>query len=92
VATRTVHLRIVGLVQGVSFRASARDQAVSLGLKGWVRNVPDGAVEAHASGDEGTIETFVAWFRTGPPEAQVTSVVHVDVTPEAGLTTFEVRW
>lgn len=72
-----VHLKISGRVQGVWFRASARDQARSLGLTGWVRNLSDGRVEAVAEGEEKTVESFVAWCRKGPHGARVEGV---DVT------------
>jgi len=71
---RRVHLRIRGSVQGVSFRASARDAAGKLGLKGWVRNVANGDVESIAEGDERAVEQYVAWCHQGPPEADVDTV------------------
>ena len=69
-----VHLIIVGRVQGVFYRASTREAAHALGLKGWVRNLPDGSVEAVAEGPEEAVERFVAWCRKGPPGAFVTDV------------------
>ncbi|MDW7709563.1 MAG: acylphosphatase [Deferrisomatales bacterium] len=67
---------VSGRVQGVFFRASTRDVARRLGLRGWVRNLPDGGVEAVFEGERGLVEEAVAWCRTGPPEARV---AHCDV-------------
>ena len=71
---RRVHLVIHGLVQGVFYRASTRDQAARRGLTGWVRNLPDGAVECVAEGDEATLRALVAWCHAGPPGARVERV------------------
>lgn len=68
------HLCIEGRVQGVFFRASAREEASRLGLKGWVRNCPDGSVEAVAEGEREKIAAFKAWCHRGPPGARVQSV------------------
>lgn len=85
-----VHLRIWGRVQGVFFRASTRDKAVLLGLRGWVRNRSDGTVEAVAEGEEAALQALVAWVHRGPPIADVTEV-EVMWEEEAGLRSFEVR-
>jgi acylphosphatase len=68
-----------GLVQGVFFRASTRDEAVRLGVDGWVRNLPDGTVEALFEGETKRVEEIVAWCHRGPTGAGVSSV---DVTWE----------
>ena len=88
-STRRVHLRIHGVVQGVSYRASARDAARALGLKGWVKNLRDGDVEAVAEGASEPLERFIAWCHHGPDEARVESV-HVGTAPEGVLGDFEV--
>lgn len=62
---------VSGRVQGVYFRQSAAQQAQGLGVRGWVRNRPDGRVEGMASGDAAALETFKAWLRHGPPAASV---------------------
>lgn len=69
-----VALRIKGRVQGVFFRDSARREAVRLGLTGWVRNCPDGDVEAVAEGDSQRVRDFVSWCRQGPRYANVEQV------------------
>lgn len=74
VANSRVHLKIAGRVQGVYYRASARQKAQSLGLTGWVMNCPDGSVEAVAEGSFAGIEEFIAWCRVGPTGARVANV------------------
>ncbi len=65
---------ISGLVQGVFFRASTREMAVSKGLKGWVRNLPDGNVEALFEGPIDIVEEAVKWCHRGPRGASVVNV------------------
>ena len=88
-----VRKRVVvdGVVQGVFFRSAAQRQAASLGLKGWVSNLPDGRVEAVFEGLEGAVDSAVAWSRTGPKRAIVTSVEVTEEEPE-GLSGFGVRY
>jgi acylphosphatase len=69
-----VQLTIRGRVQGVFYRASAAYEAQNLGLTGWVRNCPDGSVEAVAEGDRNKIEDLIAWCRRGPKGARVETV------------------
>lgn len=71
----TIHLLIKGEVQGVYFRASAKEQADRLGVSGWVRNTPEGNVEIVASGKEAALQQFIAWCRRGPARANVTDVI-----------------
>ena len=80
---RRAHLVIEGRVQGVFYRASAKDRADSLGLTGYVKNLPDGSVEAVAEGSADNINEFIAWCRTGPPNADV-SDVRVTFSPFIG--------
>ena len=61
-------------MQGVSFRFYARRRAQTLGLAGWVRNCPDGTVEAVVEGPSTAVGTFVDWAREGPPAANVDQV------------------
>lgn len=69
-----VHLKVHGRVQGVFYRQSTRDKAVTLGLRGWVRNEDDGTVVIQAFGDDTGLEQFIAWTKVGPPSATVTLV------------------
>ncbi len=61
-------------MQGVGFRYQARSRAQSLGLAGFVRNLPDGSVEAVFEGEEERVESMVEWSRHGPPGARVDDV------------------
>jgi acylphosphatase len=65
---------ITGRVQGVFYRASCRDEAAALGLAGWVRNNPDGSVEAEFEGPEADVLKILEWCRRGPPTAGVDRV------------------
>lgn len=65
------HVFISGDVQGVFFRANTRDTAVRLGLTGWVRNIPDGRVEAVFEGEKEKVEKALEFCRTGPAGAAV---------------------
>ena len=84
-------VRVTGRVQGVFFRDSARRNAERLGLSGWVRNSPDGAVEAVFEGPSEGVREMVRWCEQGPPDASVEDV-SVDFGPgREDLTGFEVR-
>ncbi|MFD8596630.1 acylphosphatase [Kitasatospora sp. NPDC059646] len=80
---------VSGTVQGVFFRDSCRRAAAEAGVAGWVRNLPDGRVEAVFEGDEAPVEHMVAWMRRGPARAEVE---HVEVVEEPleGLLVFAV--
>lgn len=71
---QTVHLTISGKVQGVFYRASAKEEADRLRLQGWVRNTATGAVEALVQGPAEAVNRFIAWCRQGPPRAKVREV------------------
>ena len=71
---KRVRVRIHGRVQGVFFRAEARSRAESLGIAGWVRNAPDGSVEALFEGEPERVDSMVEWCRRGPSGAHVTEV------------------
>lgn len=63
-----------GRVQGVFFRDSTRREAIRLGVTGWVRNCPDGTVEAHVEGAPDAVAALVTWSREGPRHADVDEV------------------
>ncbi len=73
-----------GRVQGVWFRESARQRAEQLGVGGWVRNRPDGAVEAELEGDSEDVDVLVGWFAHGPAQARVDSVAVEERAPVGG--------
>lgn len=78
-------LVVTGRVQGVFFRASTRDRARDAGVDGWVRNRPDGSVEAHLQGPTEAVEAVEAWVRDGGPrDAVVDGVEAHDVDPTEG--------
>jgi acylphosphatase len=72
--TLCVRCLVAGRVQGVFFRASTRNEAQTLGLTGYVRNLMDGRVEVVACGDKEAVETLREWLRKGPPDARVSGV------------------
>lgn len=85
-----VHAWVSGLVQGVAFRYHTRVLARELGVRGWVKNLPDGRVEVWAEGARADVERLVAWLRHGPPSAQV-SGVEVERANAQGLASFDVQ-
>lgn len=85
------HVLVRGRVQGVAFRHHTKLEARARGLRGWVRNLDDGRVEAWLEGGGAEVEEVVAWLRHGPPAARVDSVEVEDVAP-AGHERFVVRF
>jgi acylphosphatase len=71
---KKVHVLISGRVQGVWFRASTRNQALQLGIKGWVKNTSDEKVEAVFEGEEDKIKKMILWCKSGPKHAHVTNI------------------
>ena len=84
------HVRVTGRVQGVFYRAWAQGQARELGVSGWIRNCPDGSVEAHLGGDENCVERMIERMRRGPSNALVDDLAVEDAEPE-NLGRFELR-
>lgn len=85
----TRRLRIRGRVQGVWFRESMRREAERLKVTGWVRNLPDGGVEAVIQGAHPAVEALIVWSRSGPPLARVEQV---EIEPAEGqFSQFEKR-
>ena len=81
---------ISGRVQGVFFRDSCRRLARQHGVSGWVRNLPDGQVEAVFEGRAEDVDRLVEWVRRGPSRAVVAGVA-VQAEPPEGLSTFLIR-
>jgi acylphosphatase len=85
------HVRISGQVQGVFFRDSTREKAQRLNLRGWVKNLPDGRVEALFEGPAEKVREMIAWCEEGPQHASVENV-DTDFEDAGGdLSGFEVR-
>ena len=80
-----------GHVQGVGFRWAARGAALRLGLTGWVRNRPDGSVEALLEGSPDAVERMVDWLRIGPPAARVSGVTRLDEPHTGEFATFSIE-
>jgi acylphosphatase len=83
------HVFVSGRVQGVFFRGETVDQAVSLGLSGWVRNLSDGRVEIVAEGAKEDAQSLIDWCYDGPPAAVVTGVEILWETSTGEFNTFE---
>jgi len=86
-----VQMVVSGRVQGVFFRAATAQEASALGLRGWVRNRPDGRVEILAEGERRNLEMLLAWAYQGPPAARVTEVEVEWFQYDGKLHSFEVR-
>lgn len=85
------HAFVSGTVQGVYFRATTRDSAREVGVDGWVRNLPDGRVEAVFEGEEADVERMIEFCHEGSSAARVEDV-EVEYEDPEGLDGFEVRW
>jgi acylphosphatase len=82
---------ISGKVQGVGFRYFTTRVARELKLSGWVRNLPDGRVEALAAGPKARLERFQAELRIGPPRAEVASIEVAEAPADAKIEGFHIR-
>jgi acylphosphatase len=88
---RRVSFKVVGRVQGVAFRATAKDEAGRLGVVGWIRNAQDGTVEGEAEGDASAVDAFLAWLSKGPPGSYVDDLAVDDATFYGMSEKFEIR-
>lgn len=75
---KIIRIKIYGLVQGVFFRAYTREIAKKLGVKGYVRNMPDGSVEVLAKGNQEALKKLIEFCKQGPPEARVEKIKIID--------------
>ncbi len=89
-ATRRIHAFIAGHVQGVGFRAYTQEQAEHLKLTGWVRNLPDGRVEAIIEGPTSATRDMIDRLHLGPTGSRVDEVKINDETPDGSFTGFKV--
>ncbi len=85
-----VHAVIHGRVQGVFFRMETKYAAERFGVHGWVRNLPDGTVEAVFEGDEKKVEDVLDWCKQGPPHASVNKIDSTRETYRAEFERFDV--
>ncbi len=90
--TVAAHLLITGRVQGVWYRASTAQEAQTLGLAGWVRNMPDGSVEALAQGTKEQVEALIQWCWQGPELARVGAIDVEWIEADERMNRFDVRY
>jgi acylphosphatase len=90
--TEQLHAIVQGRVQGVNFRSSTQARAKRLGLAGWVRNRPDGAVEVLAQGPRPSLEQLLEFLHKGPAMASVTAVQAEWAAAEPALSRFDIEW
>lgn len=86
-----VRVLVSGKVQGVGYRFSTSEKARKLGLKGWVRNLANGNVEAVFEGDRNSVETMLKWCHSGPPAAVVKDIF-VESIEVMGIEDFTVKY
>lgn len=92
VQTKRVRVHIEGLVQGVFFRAYTREEAQKIGLSGWVRNLPDGSVEAVIEGEASLVDRMIQWCHKGSPSSQVDWVEVKEEEPQGESGDFIIRY
>ena len=88
---RRAHVWVTGQVQGVWFRGSTKRRARELGVSGWVRNLPDGRVEAVFEGDAEAVDSALDYVRAGPPGAVVSDIEIAEELPTGGEGRFAIR-
>lgn len=86
------HFIVSGRVQGVCFRMYANQEASSLGLSGWVRNLDTGDVEVVAEGEDEAVTALLSWCREGPSHANVTNVSSEYSEATGEFSPFEIRY
>ena len=86
------HMIARGRVQGVGFRFFVREQAKALGIRGWVKNLPDGSVEVLAEGEDGQVKRLVFWCKQGPPAAEVSRLVETSEQWEGEFVSFSILY
>lgn len=78
----TIQIIIKGKVQGVFFRATAKDIAIKKGLTGWVRNNNNGAVEIRVQGPQDILDSYISWCKIGPSKSKVINVEVKEIAEE----------
>ncbi len=84
-----IKIKISGNVQGVFFRAFVKERAIELGLKGYVKNMPDGSIEIIAQGKQEALEEFIKRCRKGPPLAKIENT-EIKKVPDQEFATFSI--
>ena len=87
-----VHVKISGRVQGVWFRANTKQKAEQLGVVGWVKNTPDGCVEAIFEGEEKLVKEMLEWCNHGPPLAKIDNVEIKNQNPTDAFDEFSIKY
>ncbi|WP_456403099.1 acylphosphatase [Persephonella sp.] len=87
-----LHIVFAGTVQGVGFRYFVKNKAEKFGVKGFVRNLPDGTVEVMAEGDEEILRRFMEEIENGPPLAEVTGLRYEFIDKDGGFSSFEIQY
>ncbi|AWW31143.1 acylphosphatase [Echinicola strongylocentroti] len=83
--------KVIGKVQGVFFRKSTLEKALDLGIRGWVKNEPDGSVLTVIQGTEAQIKMMEKWLKEGPPKAEVTYLLLLDEGYDKPFDKFEIK-
>lgn len=91
-SAKAAQLRITGYVQGVGYRDFCRRRAIELGLKGWVRNLPDHSVSALVEGEESAIVQLITLLKRGPTAARVEDVAVSWLAPRGTFVSFDVTY
>jgi len=86
------HVLVSGDVQGVFFRSATEAEAENRGAKGWVKNSPDGRVEAVFEGEENAVKAMIEFCRRGPPRAKVTNVEVTWESFKGEFSSFRIRY
>ena len=89
--SKLFNIKITGRVQGIGFRFSALRQADTLGIKGFVRNEPDGSVYIEAEGEDSVLQEFIKWCHKGPYFAKMHDV-RVEERELKNFTDFRISW
>jgi len=87
----SVHVRVSGRVQGVYYRAYTRDRAKSLGINGWVRNIPGGGVEAVLEGERRKVGEMLNAMKSGPSGSVVLGMELSEIEAK-GYNDFEIKY
>ena len=86
------HILISGRVQGVGYRFFTKDKASKYGVSGWVKNLPDGRVEAEVQGDENDLLDLLSVLRKGPPLGYVKDIVKYEIPADETDMDFRIRY